>query len=87
MLTKRAVGAERQGQALDCVRVEWVKGADGRMAMQEVPGSEFQLKADLVLLAMGFLGPRPARCWIRRAWRWIARGNVLANTVAVSRLR
>ena len=32
--------------------VEW---KDGRM--QEIPGSEFEMKADLVLLAMGFLGP------------------------------
>ena len=31
------------------------------MTMREVPGSEFQLKADLVLLAMGFLGPRRRR--------------------------
>src|SRR5213083_2449435 len=30
---------------------------NGRMAFEAVPGSEFELKADLVLLAMGFLGP------------------------------
>ena len=30
---------------------------DGRMAFEPVPGSEFELNADLVLLAMGFLGP------------------------------
>ena len=47
-------------QALECVRVEWVKGADGRQSMKEVEGSGFELKADLVLLAMGFLGPRKA---------------------------
>ena len=43
--------------ALKCVHVEWRKGADGRMAMADVPGSEFELKADLVLLAMGFVHP------------------------------
>ena len=48
----------RQGHRLECVRIDWVKGADGRMAMKEVAGSEFDLQADLVLLAMGFLGPR-----------------------------
>ena len=36
-------------------RVE--RDANGRMQMKEVPGSPFELKADLVLLAMGFLGP------------------------------
>jgi glutamate synthase (NADPH/NADH) small chain len=43
--------------ALRCVRVEWRKGANGRMAMADVPGSEFEIKADLVLLAMGFVHP------------------------------
>jgi glutamate synthase (NADPH/NADH) small chain len=34
-----------------------VSGKDGRMAVEPIPGSEFDLQADLVLLAMGFLGP------------------------------
>ena len=42
---------------LVAARVEWVKGDDGRMQMQEMPGSEFELKADLVLFAMGFVNP------------------------------
>ncbi len=39
------------------VRVTWTKDADGRFQMSEVPGSEQMVEADLVLLAMGFLGP------------------------------
>lgn len=39
------------------VRLEWKKGENGRPQMVEVPGSEFELDADLVLLAMGFVGP------------------------------
>ncbi len=38
-------------------RVEWTKGEDGRMQMTEVEGSEFEMKADLVLFAMGFVSP------------------------------
>ena len=57
VLTKRAVGSNGKIEALECVRVEWVKDASGRMGMKEVEGSAFQLKADLVLLAMGFVGP------------------------------
>jgi glutamate synthase (NADPH/NADH) small chain len=38
------------------IRVQWVK-KDGRMTMEEIPGSEEIIGADLVLLAMGFLGP------------------------------
>jgi len=43
--------------ALHTVRVEWAKGDDGRMQMSEVEGSEERHECDLVLLAMGFLGP------------------------------
>ena len=50
--TKEFVGENGRVKALRAVRVEW---KDGKMV--EVPGSEFELKADLVLLAMGFLGP------------------------------
>lgn len=39
------------------VGVNWVKSASGRMIPEEVPGSEKVWPADLVLLAMGFLGP------------------------------
>jgi glutamate synthase (NADPH/NADH) small chain len=39
------------------VRVDWQKDENGRWQMSEIPGSEFELKADLVLLAMGFVHP------------------------------
>jgi glutamate synthase (NADPH/NADH) small chain len=41
---------------IETVRVEWINNG-GRMEMREIPGSEFIHKADLVLLAMGFVGP------------------------------
>ena len=80
VLTRRAVGTGRV-QALECVRVEWAKGADGRFAMRDVPGSTFELKADLVLLAMGFLGPRRPGLLEQAGLALDPRGNVLANTV------
>jgi glutamate synthase (NADPH/NADH) small chain len=36
-------------------RVDWKKDANGQMKMTEIPGSEFSLKIDLVLIAMGFI--------------------------------
>nr|WP_320131288.1 glutamate synthase subunit beta [uncultured Holophaga sp.] len=39
------------------IQVEWVKDEQGRMMPREVPGSEKVYPAQLVLLAMGFLGP------------------------------
>ena len=43
-------------RGIKAVHVRWNK-IDGRMQMEEVPGSEHVVEADLVLLAMGFLGP------------------------------
>ena len=79
VLTKRALGSNGKVEALECVRVEWVKGADGRMAMQEVAGSTFELRADLVLLAMGFLGPRRPGLVEQAGVALDPRGNVAAN--------
>jgi glutamate synthase (NADPH/NADH) small chain len=50
--TREFVGANGKVEKLRCVRVEW---KDGKML--EIPGSEFELQADLVLLAMGFVRP------------------------------
>jgi len=50
--TKAFIGDNGKVNKLLAARVEW---KDGKM--QEVPGSEFEMKADLVLLAMGFVSP------------------------------
>jgi glutamate synthase (NADPH/NADH) small chain len=77
--TKRAVGKDGKVTALECVRLEWVAGDDGRMRMQEVTGSAFELKADLVLLALGFVGPRRAGLVEQGGVELDPRGNVKAS--------
>jgi glutamate synthase (NADPH/NADH) small chain len=58
--TKEFTGdAEGNLSGLKTVRVSWTKDSSGRFVMNEVPGSEETWKADLVLLALGFLGPEP----------------------------
>jgi len=47
-------------QAVETVQVNWVKDDKGRLIPMELPGSEQTWKADLVLLAMGFIGPEDA---------------------------
>jgi len=44
-------------KGLNTVRVEWTKDSGGRWKMEEVPGSERFFEAQLVFLALGFLGP------------------------------
>jgi glutamate synthase (NADPH/NADH) small chain len=55
--TKRFEGRDGRVEKLVASRVEWRKDAGGGMKMIEIPGSEFDMKADLVLFAMGFTGP------------------------------
>ncbi len=74
VLTKRVLG-ENDVTGLECVRVEWVGGK-----MEEVPGSTFVIPADLIFLAMGFVGPRKQGLLEQAGVELDARGNVKANT-------
>ena len=75
ILTKRVIGHNSQVTGLECVRVEWLGGQ-----MQEVAGSEFTLPADLILLAMGFTGPKKQGLVDQAKVDLDARGNVFADT-------
>ena len=54
IMTKRFSGAGIKVEKLHCCNVEWTK-QNGKWKLRELPGTEFSLKADLVILAMGFL--------------------------------
>ncbi len=54
--TKAFVGEEGTVRTLRCVKLDWSEpDSAGRRTFREIPGSEFELRADLVLLAMGFV--------------------------------
>jgi glutamate synthase (NADPH/NADH) small chain len=74
ILTKRVLGEDGQVTGLECTRLEWEGGK-----MQEVPGSEFVIPAQLILLAMGFVGPKKAGMLDQSGVKLDARGNVEAN--------
>lgn len=58
VLTKRFISDENGSvKGVEIVQVKWGKDETGRFQFKEVEGSEEILEADLVLLAMGFLGP------------------------------
>ena len=58
ILTKAFTGTNGNVEKLHAVRLEWGSpDANGRPTMNEMPGSEFEVETDLVLLAMGFLHP------------------------------
>lgn len=58
ILTKRFIGEKGHIKKLKCVRVEF-SAANGKTCpmMKEIPGSEFEIDVDLVILAVGFLHP------------------------------
>jgi glutamate synthase (NADPH/NADH) small chain len=72
--TKRFEGKGGKVEKLIAARVEWIDGK-----MQEVPNSEFEMKADLVLLAMGFVSP-VTQVLEAFAVEKDTRGNVKATT-------
>ena len=79
VLTEAFIGDQGKVAALKCARSELVGADDGRMIVQPIAGSQFEIKAELVLLAMGFLGPRRAGALESSGVELTANGNVLAN--------
>jgi len=83
LLTKGLVGREGRVTALRAVRVDFERDAQQRPLMdkmRELPGTEFELPADLVLLAMGFVGPVRAGLLDGLGIELDPRGNVKADT-------
>jgi glutamate synthase (NADPH/NADH) small chain len=74
IVTKEFIGKDGKVEKLRAVRVEW---KDGKM--NEIAGSEFELKADLVLLAMGFVSPEQ-KVLDAFGVEKDARGNIKADT-------
>jgi glutamate synthase (NADPH/NADH) small chain len=78
--TKSFEGENGRVTKLTACRVEWGRDEKGGMAMREVPGSEFTIPADLVLLAMGYVHPVHEGMIEQLAVARDARGNVKAAT-------
>ncbi len=79
--TNTFTGTDGTVTTLNGGEVEWKQSDDGRMQMVPVAGSEFQMKADLVLLAMGFVHPVAEGLLKSLGVDLDGRGNVLATEV------
>ena len=83
ILTKSFEGNENgEVTKLICVEVEWKKSEDGSMKMIEVEDSEFEIEADLVLLAMGFIHPIHEGLVNNLSLKLDNRGNVEADEIS-----
>ncbi len=77
VMTKRFRGKNGKVKQVDAVRIGFGEpDAQGRRPIEEIPGSEFRINADLVLLAMGFLGPVQQGLLRDLGVKLDARGNV-----------
>ena len=81
MLTRGFAGSGGRVKSLHAVRIQFgERDASGRAAFAEIPGSAFEIPADLVLLAMGFTGPAPAALFEDLGVGLDERGNVAADS-------
>lgn len=79
ILTKKFTGEKGSVKKLQCVRVEFIKDDKGNNAMKEVDGSCFEIDADLVILAMGFLHPQKTGLVSYLGLELDKRGNIKAD--------
>ena len=77
--TKEFVGENGSVKKLRAARLEWHRGENGKMQMREIPGGEFDIRADLILLAMGYLHPLHGGMIDELGLALDSRGNVLAS--------
>jgi glutamate synthase (NADPH/NADH) small chain len=77
--TKKFSGANGVVTKLHGIRLAWEKGPDGRQAMKEVPGSDFELVCDLCFLAMGFVGPEKTGAIEQLGLALDNRGNIAVD--------
>ncbi len=80
VLTKNFSGKNGRVEELNAVRVEWEQPDEsGRPVMHEVPGSEFSIGVDLVLLAMGFVHPEHQGLVTDLGVELDSRGHIVTN--------
>ena len=88
ILTKKFIG-DKQGRVteLQCVRVEWKHSIENNQTvMEEITGSDFIVKADLVLIAMGFIHPQHEGLLDSMQINYDNRGNVESDSTMKSNI-
>lgn len=76
VLTKRFIGEDGKVKKIRCVKVEFINDEKNCQVMKEIPGSEFEIEADVVILAIGFLHPEHSQFLKELKIEFDSRGNV-----------
>lgn len=84
ILTKKFSGSDGKVAGLHTVNVEFETNGQGRPEMREIPGSEREWRADLVLLALGFIGPDSNSLITQFGLALDGRGNIKTDSQYMS---
>ena len=83
--TTKLSGAETSVSELHGCQAEWIKTPRGRN-IKEIEGTEFAIKTDMVILAMGFLHIKHEGLVKERKLKLDENGNILVSNLQSSRL-
>jgi glutamate synthase (NADPH/NADH) small chain len=80
VMSKRFVGDDRAHvRAVQTVEIDWTRASNGRAAPREIPGTEKEWPAEMILLALGFLGPETEGLLTQLGVMIDERGNVAVD--------
>ncbi|MBU1085985.1 MAG: glutamate synthase subunit beta [Candidatus Omnitrophica bacterium] len=81
VLTEKFIGEKDLVKKISCTRVEFSKTqANSCPVMRKIPGSEFEIEADMVILAIGFIHPEHSGMLTDLGVEFDERGNVKTDT-------
>jgi glutamate synthase (NADPH/NADH) small chain len=81
LATKKILSENGNVTGAEVVKVEWTKDQSGKFVMNEVPGSNEVIKAELILLSMGFVHPEHEGLLDSLKVEYDNRGNVKTNAL------
>lgn len=88
VMTRRFLdNGQGEVRGLSCVKVEVQKGPDGRPRITEIPGSDFEIEADMVVLALGFARPEQGEILKASGVELDACGTVKADDTQMTSLK
>ncbi len=80
VLTKEFLGENGRVARLRCTKIIWNRDNSSKPGFEEIPGSEFEIEADLVLLAMGFIHPEHGALVNNFELEMDSRGNIKVDS-------
>jgi glutamate synthase (NADPH/NADH) small chain len=87
ILTKKFIGESGSVKKILCAKVDFQKDEKSCPVMKEIPGSEFEIEADLIILAIGFVHPERPGLLEKLGVEFDSRGNVKTDESYMSSIK